>query len=74
VKEAEDRIWHLTTVTPPREVNEADLRERLLNKYNIEIAGGLGQVAGKILRIGTMGPLATEEHVDSLLEATAACM
>lgn len=74
VKQAEDRIWHLTTVTPPPEVNEAGLRERLLNKYNIEIAGGLGQVAGKILRIGTMGPLATDEHVDSLLEAIAACI
>jgi len=74
VKEPQDRIWHLTTVLPPPGVSEAGLREKLLDKYDIEIAGGLGQVAGKILRIGTMGPLASEEHVDSLLEAVAACM
>lgn len=74
VKNAEDRIWHLTTAIPPSQVNEAELRGKLLAKYNIEIAGGLGQVAGKILRIGTMGPLATDENVDFLLESIAACM
>jgi alanine-glyoxylate transaminase/serine-glyoxylate transaminase/serine-pyruvate transaminase len=74
VKNAEDRIWHLTTPIPPSQVNEAELRGKLLAKYNIEIAGGLGQVAGKILRIGTMGPLATDESVDFLLESIAACM
>lgn len=74
VKEADDRIWHLTTVTPPAGTNEAELREKLLKRYDIEIAGGLGQVAGKILRIGTMGPLATDDNVDFLLESIAACM
>jgi alanine-glyoxylate transaminase/serine-glyoxylate transaminase/serine-pyruvate transaminase len=74
VKEAEDRIWHLTTVTPPPGVDEAQLRQRLVDKYQIEIASGLGQLSGKILRIGTMGPLATEDNVDFLLEAIAASM
>lgn len=74
VKQAGDRIWHLTTAVPPPGTNEAELREKLVNKYNIEIAGGLGQVAGKILRIGTMGPLATDENVNLLLEGIAACV
>jgi alanine-glyoxylate transaminase/serine-glyoxylate transaminase/serine-pyruvate transaminase len=74
VKRSEDRIWHLTTVIPPQGVDEAQLRQKLLDKFNIEIAGGLGQLTGKILRIGTMGPLATDENVDSLLEAIAACL
>ncbi len=74
VKNPEDRIWHLTTAIPPAGVDEAQLRQRLLDKYGIEIASGLGQLAGKVLRIGTMGPLATEENVDFLLEAIAACM
>ena len=74
VKSPHDRIWHLTTVLPPPGVNEAKLRETLLEKYNIEIAGGLGQVAGKILRIGTMGPLATEESVSFLLAAISASL
>ncbi len=74
VKNAEDRIWHLTTVMPPAGVDEAQLRQRLVDQYGIEIASGLGQLAGKILRIGTMGPLATDESVDFLLESVAACI
>ncbi len=69
VKNPDDRIWHLTTVIPPAGVDEAALRERLVNEHGIEIASGLGQLAGKILRIGTMGPLATDENVDFLLQA-----
>jgi alanine-glyoxylate transaminase/serine-glyoxylate transaminase/serine-pyruvate transaminase len=71
VKNSEDRIWHLTVVAPPAGVDEAQLRDRLMAKYGIEIAGGLGQFAGKILRIGSMGPLASDEAVDFLLEAIA---
>lgn len=74
VKDPEDRIWHLTTAIPPAQVNEAVFREKLLTRYNIEVGGGLGQVAGKVLRIGTMGSLASEENIDFLLESMAACM
>jgi len=74
VTRPEDRIWHLTTAVPPAGVNEVELRQRLLEKYSIEIASGLGQLAGKVLRIGTMGPLATEESVDFLIDAIPACM
>ncbi len=74
VKQRENRIWHLTTVIPPAGLDEAQFRQKLLDKFNIEIAGGLGQLTGKILRIGTMGPLATDENVDFLLEAMAACL
>jgi alanine-glyoxylate transaminase / serine-glyoxylate transaminase / serine-pyruvate transaminase len=72
VTQPQDRLWHLTTVRPPAGVDESKLRERLLDKYAIEIAGGLGQLAGKILRIGTMGPLANEEPVAFLLAAITA--
>lgn len=74
VKNPDERIWHLTTVIPPVGVDEAQLRQRLVEKHSIEIAAGLGQLAGKILRIGTMGPLATDENVDLLLDAIAACI
>jgi alanine-glyoxylate transaminase/serine-glyoxylate transaminase/serine-pyruvate transaminase len=72
VKDADARICHMTTVFPPAGVDEAKLREKLVEKYSIEIGGGLGQLAGKILRIGTMGPLASEASVEFLLEALAA--
>jgi alanine-glyoxylate transaminase / serine-glyoxylate transaminase / serine-pyruvate transaminase len=61
-------------VAPPAGLDEAQLRQRLVDEYKVEIAGGLGQLAGKILRIGTMGPLATDDNVDFLLDAVATCM
>ncbi len=74
VKNPDDRIWHLTTVIPPAGVDEAQLRRDLSAKYGIEVAAGIGQLTGRILRIGTMGPLATDENIDFLLEALAASM
>ena len=74
VKAEGERIWHVSTVLPPAGVNEAKLRDRLMDSYGIEIAGGLGRLGGKVLRIGTMGPLATEESVDFLLAAIAASL
>lgn len=72
VQRADDRIWHLTAVLPPPGVDEALLREKLVRDHDIEIGSGLGQLAGKILRIGTMGPLATNDTVDHLLDAISA--
>jgi len=74
VRNPEHRIWHLTTAMPPAGLNEAEFRQRLLDRFNIEVSAGLGQLAGKILRIGTMGPLATDENVDFLLQSMSACM
>lgn len=74
VSNPDERIWNLTTVVPPAGVDEAQVRRRLVEKYGIEVAGGIGQLTGRILRIGTMGPLATDENTDFLLEALAACM
>jgi alanine-glyoxylate transaminase/serine-glyoxylate transaminase/serine-pyruvate transaminase len=70
----DNRIWHLAAVLPPRGVAEADLRQRLVDRYGIEIASGLGQLSGKILRIGTMGPLATPDRVSELLAAIQRCL
>jgi len=61
------RIWNLNTVKVPAGVDDAKVRATLLNEHGIEIAGGFGQLGGKIFRIGIMGPLATPEHVDDFL-------
>lgn len=74
VKNPDHRLWHLTTVMPPAGVDEARLRARLLEEHGIEIAAGLGELAGKILRIGTMGPLATSGNVDLFLTALRSCL
>jgi alanine-glyoxylate transaminase / serine-glyoxylate transaminase / serine-pyruvate transaminase len=63
------RIPNLNTVRVPDGVDDAKVRGRLLNEFGIEIAGGFGPLAGKIFRIGLMGPLATKDGVDLFFEA-----
>jgi alanine-glyoxylate transaminase / serine-glyoxylate transaminase / serine-pyruvate transaminase len=65
---AEHQIATLNTVCVPKGVDEAKVRKRLLDDPGIEIAGGFGPLAGKIFRIGVMGPLATEENVQFFLK------
>jgi alanine-glyoxylate transaminase / serine-glyoxylate transaminase / serine-pyruvate transaminase len=61
------RIPTLNTVLVPKGVDDAKVRKRLLDGPGIEIAGGFGPLAGKIFRVGLMGPLATEENVQFFL-------
>ncbi len=63
------RIPNLNTVRVPAGVDDAKVRSRLLNESNIEIAGGFGPLAGKIFRIGLMGPMASREGVDFFIDA-----
>ncbi|MFZ0320099.1 MAG: alanine--glyoxylate aminotransferase family protein [Candidatus Sulfotelmatobacter sp.] len=62
------RITTLNTVCVPEGVDEAKVRKSLLDGPGIEIAGGFGPLAGKVFRIGVMGPLATEDNVQFFLE------
>ena len=62
------RIATLNTVRVPAGVDEARVRKRLLDEPGIEIAGGFGPLAGKVFRIGVMGPLATEDNVQFFLK------
>jgi len=64
----EHRIPTLNTVCVPAGVNEAKVRKQLLDGPGIEIAGGFGPLAGKVFRIGVMGPLATEDNVQFFLK------
>lgn len=61
------RIWNLNTPCAPPGVDEAKVRSHLLQNNGIEIAGGFGQLAGKIFRVGIMGPLADDEGVQHFL-------
>jgi alanine-glyoxylate transaminase/serine-glyoxylate transaminase/serine-pyruvate transaminase len=74
VRNAQDRVWHVATVVPPDGVDEAELRKRLMDRSGIEIAGGLGQLAGKVIRIGVMGPLAEPDSVKFLLDSIGSCL
>lgn len=63
------RLPTLNAVKIPENVNDADVRKALLNDYNIEIGGGLGDLAGKIWRIGLMGESSTQANIVYLLYA-----
>jgi alanine-glyoxylate transaminase / serine-glyoxylate transaminase / serine-pyruvate transaminase len=67
----EYRVPSLTTVKVPDGIHEAGIRRKLLDQYGIEIAGGLGELAGKVWRVGLMGYSSRREHVSLLLDAFA---
>lgn len=63
------RLPQLTSASLPGGREEAPLRAALLERYDIEVGGGLGPARGKIWRVGLMGTGATQESVDRLLAA-----
>jgi alanine-glyoxylate transaminase / serine-glyoxylate transaminase / serine-pyruvate transaminase len=65
----EHRLPTLTTVRVDELGDEAQIRARLRDEYNIEIAGGFGPLKGQIWRIGLMGFSSRRENVTLLLAA-----
>jgi alanine-glyoxylate transaminase/serine-glyoxylate transaminase/serine-pyruvate transaminase len=63
------RLASLTTAHLPAGMEDKAVRGCLLNDYNIEVAGGLGELAGKIWRVGLMGYSSRPENVALLLKA-----
>jgi alanine-glyoxylate transaminase/serine-glyoxylate transaminase/serine-pyruvate transaminase len=63
------RLPTLTTVVIPEGTDDGTVRRRLLDEYNIEIAGGLGALRGRVWRIGLMGYSSRRENVLLLLAA-----
>ncbi len=63
------RLPTLTTVWVPTGIDEAAVRRRLLDEFNIEIAGGLGAFKGRVWRIGLMGYSSSRANVVLLLGA-----
>lgn len=59
----EIRLPSLITVTVPGEVDARKVTSELLDEYNIEIGNGLGELAGKVWRIGLMGFNSRPENV-----------
>ncbi len=63
------QLWSLNAVRIPESVDDVAVRQRLLNEYDIEIGGGLGDLKGKVWRIGLMGVSSTPNNVLMLLGA-----
>jgi alanine-glyoxylate transaminase / serine-glyoxylate transaminase / serine-pyruvate transaminase len=65
------RLPELTTVWVPEGLDDAKTRATLLDRYGIEVGGGLGEFAGRVWRIGCMGHTARPRNVTLLLGALA---
>ncbi|MGH7858958.1 MAG: pyridoxal-phosphate-dependent aminotransferase family protein [Candidatus Binatia bacterium] len=63
------RLWMLNSAFVPEDIDEAQLRRRLLADYGIEVGGGLGPLKGKIWRVGLMGTSSTIGLVTLFLSA-----
>jgi alanine-glyoxylate transaminase/serine-glyoxylate transaminase/serine-pyruvate transaminase len=68
------RLPQLNSVTIPDGIDEAAVRSRLLNEFNLEIGAGLGALAGKVWRIGLMGHSSRAENIFLCLSALEAVM
>jgi alanine-glyoxylate transaminase/serine-glyoxylate transaminase/serine-pyruvate transaminase len=63
------RLWTLNAIRIPAGVDDARVRGRLLQEFSIEIGGGLGDLRGKIWRVGLMGKNSTANNVVLFLAA-----
>ncbi|MCW8964883.1 MAG: alanine--glyoxylate aminotransferase family protein [Gammaproteobacteria bacterium] len=64
-----DRLPQLNAVAIPDGVDDAAVRARLLREFGLEIGAGLGEMAGKIWRIGLMGAACSQRNVILCLSA-----
>ena len=60
---AEHRLPSLNTIRVPHGVDDAQVRGYLLERFNLEIGGGLGAIAGKVWRVGLMGYSSSPERI-----------
>ena len=58
----------VTSIWPPEGIDEAAWRKILREKYNIVIAGGMGELKGKIVRVAHMGYV-TKSDLDQVIDS-----
>lgn len=68
------RLPQLNAITIPEGLDEAAIRAQLLNDFDLEIGAGLGQLAGKVWRVGLMGHSSRPSNVRRFLLALESCL
>lgn len=63
------RLPQLNSVLIPEGVDDAQVRSRLLNEFDLEVGAGLGELAGKQWRIGLMGTSSSSVNINRCLTA-----
>ncbi len=59
----------MNTIKVPEGVDWAAVVKNAMDKYSLEIAGGLGPTAGQVWRIGIMGFNAQPQNIALVLDA-----
>ena len=62
----------INAIKIPEGADDAKVRQRLYDEFDIEIGAGLGPLKGKIWRVGLMGHGAREENIELLAKALKA--
>ena len=68
------RLPQLNSVLIPEGLDDALIRGRLLNEFDLEIGAGLGELAGKQWRIGLMGTSSNDVNINRCLTAFKAVL
>jgi alanine-glyoxylate transaminase/serine-glyoxylate transaminase/serine-pyruvate transaminase len=68
------RLPSLIALKIPEGVKDTETRQHLLQKFQIEISGGLGPVKGKIWRVGLMGPNSNRKNTILALTSLASAL
>lgn len=68
------RLPQLNAVSIPSGADDAEVRTRLLNEHHLEIGAGLGDLAGKVWRVGLMGYASRPENIVLCLGAMDAVL
>ena len=68
------RLPQLNLIKCPDKTDEAAIRKKVLEDFNLEIGSGLGVFAGKVWRIGLMGYSARNENVSLCISALKECL
>jgi alanine-glyoxylate transaminase/serine-glyoxylate transaminase/serine-pyruvate transaminase len=67
--DASIRLPTLNAITIPDGCDDAAIRRKLLHDYDIEIGGGLGDLKGKVWRVGLMGESSRKANIVYLASA-----
>jgi alanine-glyoxylate transaminase/serine-glyoxylate transaminase/serine-pyruvate transaminase len=69
VEKEQDRLITVNTIKVPEGVDFAAVIKNAMDKYQVELAGGLGPSAGKCWRVGVMGFNAKPQNIELVLTA-----
>ena len=64
-----ERLPMLNAICIPDGTDDVKVRKMLLNDFGVEIGGGLGDLAGKVWRVGLMGHVCCKRNVFLFLSA-----